>query len=323
MQQEDVMPSRRNRQVILGVLLAVGLGVSTEAYADEDVRGVITARGRDGTLMVRTDDLSSLIVVLDDTTSVKRTDGLRDMKISSASLIPGLRVELEGTFLSADRFAARCVKFSRSDLKMAFAIRGGIEPTDLRSLENQKRIEHNARTIEQQRQTLQQQEREIAANSDRIARTSLALAATNYRIASLADHEIKSVMTVHFRNGSASIGGKQKSELERLAQQARAIRGVVIQIEGHASAVGSEATNQLLSMQRAHAVAAVLSQNGIAPTQMLVPATMGVSSQVADNTTSSGQSENRRVVVTVLQNKAMAESSTANPGSTTVERLTR
>ena len=320
------MPSRRNRQVILGVLLAVGLGVSTAAYADEadeDVRGVITAHGRDGTLLVRTDDLSSLIVVLDDTTKIKRTDGLRDMKISSASLIPGLRVQLEGTFLAADRFAARRIEFSRSDLKMAFAIQGGVEPTDLRSLENQKRIEQNARTIEQQRQTLQQQERVIAANSDRIARTGLALAATNHRITSLADHEIRSVMTVYFRNGSASIGGKQKSELEQLAQQARAIRGVVIQIEGHASAVGSEATNQLLSMQRAHAVAAVLSQNGIAPTQMLVPATMGVSSQVADNTTSSGQSENRRVVVTVLRNKAIAESSTANPGSTTVERLTR
>ena len=321
------MPSRRNRQVILGVLLAVGLGVSTAAYADEadaGVRGVITAHGRDGTLLVRTDDLSSLIVVLDDTTKIKRTDGFRDLlKVSSASLIPGLRVQLEGTFLAADRFAARRIEFSRSDLKMAFAIQGVVEPTDLRSLENQKRIEQNARTIEQQRQALQQQERVIAANSDRIARTGLAPAATNHRITSLADHEIKSVMTVYFGNGSASIGGKQKSELEQLAQQARAIRGVVIQIEGHASALGSEATNQLLSMQRAHAVAAVLSQNGIAPTQMLVPATMGVSSQVADNTTSSGQSENRRVVVTVLQNKAIAESSTANPGSTTVERLTR
>ena len=316
------MRSRRNRHVILGVVLAVALGV-TAAYAGEDIRGVITARGRDGTLMVRADDLSSVIVVLDDTTRVKRTDGLREMKMSSASLIPGLRVQLEGTFVAADRFIAERVKFSRSDLKVALAIKGGVEPTDLRGVENQKRIEQNTRTIEQQRQTLQQQERAIAVNSDRIARTGMALSATNARITSLADHEIRTVMTVYFRNGSATIGRQQKSQLELLAEQAKPIRGVVIQIEGHASAVGSDARNQLLSMQRAYAVAAVLSQNGIAPTQMLVPATMGASSQVAANTTFLGQSENRRVVVTVLQNKAIAESSTANPGSTTVERLTR
>jgi OmpA-OmpF porin, OOP family len=325
------MRSQGKRQrAMLAVVFVVGLGMATAAYADDDLRGVITARGIDGTLMMRTDDMFSVIVVLDDTTSVRRTDGLREMKISSTSLIPGLRVQVEGTFLATDRFAAERVKFSRSDLKMALAIKGGIDPTDQRSLDNRKRIAENAAIIAQQQQALQQQELQIAANKDhlranddKIGRAGLALAATNTRIASLADHEVKSTMTMYFKNGSASIGRKQKAELERLAQQARAIRGSVIQIEGHASAVGSEALNQRLSMQRAHAVAAVLSQNGIAPTQMLMPATMGVSSQVAANTTSKGQSENRRVVVTVLQNKGIAESSAANPGSTTVERLKR
>jgi OOP family OmpA-OmpF porin len=329
-QQEDVMRSRRNRQrTILGVLLALSLGVST-ANAGDDIRGVITARGHDGTLMVRTDDSSSVIVVLDDTTRVKRTDGLREMKISSASLIPGLRVQIEGVFLAVNRLAAHDVKFSRSDLKTALAIKGGVDTTDARSLDNQKRIEEsamaiarNAKTIEQQRQTLKKQEQLIAANGDMIARTGMAVAATNHRITSLADHEIRTLMTVYFRNNSASVGRQQKDQLELLAHQARPIRGVVIQIEGHASAVGSEARNQLLSMQRAHAVAAVLSQHGIAPTQMLMPATMGVSSQVAANTTSKGQSENRRVVITVLQNKALAESSAANPSSPTAERVTR
>ena len=276
------MRSRGNRLAILGVLLAVGLGVSA-AYAEEDVRGVITARGHDGTLMVRTDDSSTLVVVMDDTTRVRRTDGLREMKISSAWLIPGLRVHIEGVFLSPNRFAANDMKFSRSDLKTALA----------------------------------------AANGDMIARTGMAVAATNHRITSLADHEIRTSMTVYFRNNSASVGRQQKHQLELLAQQAQTIRGVVLQVEGHASAVGSEARNHQLSMQRAHAVAAVLSQHGIAPNQILVPAKMGVSAQVAANTTSKGQSENRRVVVTVLQNKAIAESSAANPGSPTAERVTR
>ena len=74
-------------------------------------------------------------------------------------------------------------------------------------------------------------------------------------------------------------------------------------------------------MRRADAVAAVLSQNGIPPTKMLVPATMGVSAQVATNQTAKGQSENRRAVVTLLQNKGISDGSPANRGGTTVERV--
>src|SRR5262245_19229579 len=66
------------------------------------------------------------------------------------------------------------------------------------------------------------------------------------------------------------------------------MEGYAIQIEGHASAVGSEARNQSLSRQRAAAVAAVLSQSGIPSTQMNVPAAMGVSDQVASNSTRQG-----------------------------------
>jgi OmpA-OmpF porin, OOP family len=276
------MRSQGNRpSAVLAVIFMTGLAISTAAYADDKLHGVITARGHDGALMVRTDDMSSVIVVMDHTTKVRRTDGLREMKMSSASLMPGLRVRVEGKFFGADRFAAQRVKFSRSDLKAALASKGGIDPIDQRSLDNRNPI-----TI-------------------------------------VGDQEIRSAMTVYFRNGSAAIREPQRAALERIAQQAKAIRGVVIQVEGHASAIGSDARNERLSMQRAHAVAAVLSQNGITPTQMLVRATKGISSQVADNTTYRGQLENRRVVVTVLQNKAIAESSTANSGSTAVGRLTR
>jgi outer membrane protein OmpA-like peptidoglycan-associated protein len=38
----------------------------------------------------------------------------------------------------------------------------------------------------------------------------------------------------------------------------------------------------------------------------MVPAAMGVSQQVAPNTTAQGQAENRRAVVTLLQNKGIA-----------------
>jgi outer membrane protein OmpA-like peptidoglycan-associated protein len=322
-------PNKR-RRVTLAVLLVAGFGLSTPAaYADDDdLRGVITARGKNGTVMLRLDDSSNVMLVLDEATKVVRTDGLGDITLNWTALIPGLRVEVEGVYLTSSRFAAKRVSFSRADMKMAFAIYGGLDATNQRSLENQRRIEQNVRTLEMQRQLLLRQEQGIAvntlylrANEDKILRASDALDATNTRITSLADHAVVATMTVYFKNGSASIREKQEDELEQLAALAKALPAYVIQIEGHASAVGPDALNDTLSMRRADAVAAVLSQNGIPPTKMLVPATMGVSAQVATNQTAKGQSENRRAVVTLLQNKGISDSSPANRRGTTVERV--
>jgi outer membrane protein OmpA-like peptidoglycan-associated protein len=261
-------------RVILAVLLVAVLGLSTAANADDDdLRGVITARGTDGTVTVRADDSSIVIVVLDDDTKITRTDGVSSMTLNSAALLPGLRVEVEGVYLTANRFAAERVSFSRADMKMVFA------------------------------------------------RASAALDTTNTRITSIGDHAVVSAMTVYFRNGSASIREKHKAELEQLAGLARALPAYVIQIEGHASAVGPDALNDTLSMRRADAVAAVLSQNGIPPTNMLLPATVGETAQAATNQTAQGQSENRRAVVTLLRNTGISDTNPANRDGTTVERV--
>ena len=50
-----------------------------------------------------------------------------------------------------------------------------------------------------------------------------------------------------------------------------------------------------------------LEQQGNIPlTNVLAPGAMGTSQQVAPDTTAEGQAENRRVVVSILQNKAIA-----------------
>jgi len=64
---------------------------------------------------------------------------------------------------------------------------------------------------------------------------------------------------------------------------------------------------QMLSQQRAENVTNVLLQQGKVPlTRMLAPGAMGESDQVGTDKTAEGQAENRRVVVRVLQNKAIA-----------------
>jgi outer membrane protein OmpA-like peptidoglycan-associated protein len=92
-----------------------------------------------------------------------------------------------------------------------------------------------------------------------------------------------------------------------LAEKAKSINGYVIEVKGYASSSGDVALNQKLSEDRANAVVNILIQEGhISLTRLLAPGAMGESQQVGNDTTAEGQAQNRRVVVRVLQNKAIA-----------------
>ena len=81
----------------------------------------------------------------------------------------------------------------------------------------------------------------------------------------------------------------------------------MIEVKGYASSTGNAASNQKLSEDRANNVTNILLQQGkVSLTRMLAPGAMGESEQVGNEKTQEGQAENRRVVVRVLQNKAIA-----------------
>lgn len=311
---------------VIASMLIVGLGSSQRLLADSDFHGVIKERGSDGTLIVQTDD-SAVLVTLADKTKVRRMDGGRQMRASSAALVPGLRVKVEGDFQAENRFAAKRIFFSRADLKTARAIEAGLHVTDQRSLENQRRIDQNAQLLKQQHDTLQRQAGEIAANkgqitanaqqitangrqinanAQQITATAGSLDATNSRISNLDNYNMIRSLTVYFANGKASIPGKFKTQLQEFAGQAKEVNGYLVEVRGYASEVGPQPINDELSMQRADAVTAVLQQSGIPTTSIVVPAAMGTTGQVASNKTKKGQAENRRTIVTLLQNKGIA-----------------
>ena len=104
-----------------------------------------------------------------------------------------------------------------------------------------------------------------------------------------------------------TIEEQYKPQLLKLAQRVKGVIGYIIQVQGYASRVGSAALNQKLSSQRAENVTNILEQQGQIPlTNILAPGAMGASQQVAPDTTSEGEDENRRVVVRILQNKGIA-----------------
>jgi OOP family OmpA-OmpF porin len=297
--------SRTRRIAIVVSILVAVLGISVVTFAAAHVRGVVTGRAADGTVIVRTDD-ALVAIVLNENTRVRQMSGMRQIKVDVASLIPGLRVDVEGTSQSATHFLADRITFTRNDLKIARNIQAGLMPTNeavvsTRALVDTNQQQNNLR-FSQQQATLEQHEQRIAANDEKTVATSGAIES---RIANLDNYTVVDTLTVYFRNGQYALSSDFKSRLRDLAQKAMGIEGYAIQIEGHASAVGSEARNQNLSGQRAAAVAAALYQSGIPSTKMNVPAAMGISDQVASNSTRQGQAQNRRAVVRVLQNRGI------------------
>jgi len=244
--------------------------------------------------------------VLSENTTVRQTSGMRMIKVDVASLIPGLRVDVEGTYQSAARLLADRITFTREDLKIARNIQAGLMLTNEAVLSTRVLVDTNQQQnnlrFNQQQATIDQQGQRIAANDEKIVATSGAIES---RIANLDNYTVVDTLTVYFRNGQYAMSSDFKSRLRDFAQKAKSVEGYVIQIEGYASAVGSEARNQSLSGQRAAAVAAVLYQNGIPSTKMNVPAAMGITDQVASNSTREGQAQNRRAVVRVLQNRGI------------------
>ena len=90
-------------------------------------------------------------------------------------------------------------------------------------------------------------------------------------------------------------------------RQLKTVEGHVIGVKGYASSSGSESLNQKLSGDRAQSVTNILLQKGHVPlTRLLAPGAMGEAHQVGSDKSAEGQAENRRVVVRVLQNKAIA-----------------
>jgi outer membrane protein OmpA-like peptidoglycan-associated protein len=213
--------------------------------------------------------------------------------MSMAALIPGLAVKVEGTYNDQSQLVAKSVSFKGNDLEQAQKIDAGLHET-------RAQAQQNKAELEKQNVALQQQQQQIAANK-------AAIDAAVARFGQLDDYYILDEVTVYFGNGKVKVDPSYRPQLLALAEKAKAINGYVIEVKGYASSAGDVALNQQLSEDRANEVVNILIQEGHIPlTRMLAPGAMGESHQVGSDTTAEGEAQNRRVVVRVLQNKAIA-----------------
>ena len=103
----------------------------TAAAQKAKAQGLITGRSGD-TMTLQTPDSSKLVVVLTDNTQVAQVQGVfkaRRKQMSMAALIPGLQVQVEGSYNAQNQLVASSVKFKGNDLEDAQTIQAGLQPT--------------------------------------------------------------------------------------------------------------------------------------------------------------------------------------------------
>jgi len=291
------------------MLALVALAAVLASAQSAQLQGIIDGR-KGEIMMVKSSDGTTVPVVLSDTTQVEEVEGglhMRKKEMGLTALVPGLPIQVKGSYNAQNQLTADTVKFKASDLKTAQDIQAGVAPEQAQLQVQQQQMSQQESQIQQQQQQMQQQQSEIAAEQAKIDAEKAAIKATNQRFSELGDYNVITEVTVLFANGKTTLDPKYKPQLMQLAEKAKTVDGYVIQVKGYASSVGSAALNEKLSTERADNVTAFLEQQGHIPlTHVLAPGAMGTSRQIAPDTTSEGQSDNRRVVVKLLQNKGIA-----------------
>lgn len=101
---------------------------------------------------------------------------------------------------------------------------------------------------------------------------------------------------VSFDVNQASIKNSFRDSLNKVANVISEYDKTAIHVIGHTDSTGSQSYNQQLSEKRASSVARYLSQNGVVRTRMRM-AGRGEELPVANNASSAGRSQNRRVEI--------------------------
>ena len=234
-------------------------------------------------------------VLLTGATSVKSEGSLLRLGIGKryavADILRGLIIEVEGRGNSQGQLVADKVRFRESDLRAAITTDTRVNPVE----ENQERLSGQMDELAT-----------IAAEARNEVRQA------NERISSLDDYDVQESATVNFSLNSAVLSPDAKRQLDTLAQKALGAKSYIIEVAGHADSTGSDAKNFVLSQRRAESVIQYLAVTHKIPVRRFVtPMGYGKTEAVADNKTSSGRAQNRRVEVKVLLNRGMSQGASA------------
>ncbi|HKQ06352.1 MAG TPA: OmpA family protein [Blastocatellia bacterium] len=315
---------------VFALSLCLMLTASVMAYTQSDSRKMQTqvASGQkmklQGTITKRDNDTFTLTdaagaevtVHLAGNTKIeeKKSNPFRgSKKYSSADVVRGLFVEVEGRGDASGGIVADRIKFSSDSQRVAVSINSTVVPVENRVGQAETRLseaEQNAQRLSGQVEELSQVAN-LASGGAAAAQKSADQAIegvnkTNDRISSLDEFEEKNTANILFKVGSAVLTAEGKAALDEVATRAKSEHGYVIEVRGFASSDGSESLNDRLSERRADAVMRYLAQHEIPLRRIVLPFGYGEAMPVADNTTREGRKQNRRVEVKLMVNRGLS-----------------
>jgi outer membrane protein OmpA-like peptidoglycan-associated protein len=252
-------------------------------------KGVVIRRDAD-TFTIRDRSRADYQVLMTDDTSIRTYGGFlrKGKKYAVTDILRGLIVEVEGRGNPEGQLVADKIRFNDSDMRAAITTETRVGPVEA----NQERIVGQMDELSA-----------IAAEARQEA------TAANERISALDDYDVKEVVAVNFRVNSAVLSPEAKQQLDELAAKAKNERAFMIEVAGHADSTGSIAKNFRLSQQRAESVVQYLAVNHKIPLRRFVtPMGYGKAEAVADNSTSAGRAQNRRVEVKIIINRGISRS---------------
>jgi outer membrane protein OmpA-like peptidoglycan-associated protein len=294
------------------------------------LEGVIVNREGES-FVLRTAQDTEITVRLSSTTQIKEKKSNIFRKANTyttSQLLRGLNVEVKGRNQGANGVLAEKISFKDDDVRVARNVESRVTPVekDLASVETRvSQSEKNAQqlsgqiaevsTLANTARSAAKAAQETADSAGTAAKNSANAAAataasvdkTNARITALDNYEAKSSTAITFKAGSAYLSKEAQAQLDGIAQEAKNEKAYVIEITGFASSEGSEDVNRRLSQRRAEVVIQYLVENHDIPLRrLLTPMGVGEKRPVGDNSTREGRTQNRRVEVTILVNKALA-----------------
>ena len=259
---------------------------SVPAGAKMKFRGVVITRDAD-VFTIRDRTRADYQVLINDGTSIKTHGGfLRGgKKYPVTDILRGLIVEVEGRGDGQGQLVANKIRFNESDMRAAQTTDARVGP-----------VEANMERVAGQMDELYAVAAEARAE----------VKAVNERVSALDDYDVQENVSVTFRTNSAILSPEAKAQLDELAVKANGAKAYMIEVAGHTDSTGSDAKNFRLSRARAEAVVQYLAVTHKIPLRRFVtPMGYGKTDSVADNTTTAGRTQNRRVDVKMIVNRGL------------------
>jgi outer membrane protein OmpA-like peptidoglycan-associated protein len=333
MEEGQMKNIRLGGSLILSLLLALaayGQGVknthpvSVPQGQKVKVQGVVSTRDND-MFKVREPGGAETTVIMTSSTKVSsHSRGLRGKQAYPVTYIMrGLRLQSEGRGDANGNLVADWVRFDEQDLRSAQAL----EQTNELAEDNAARLaaaEENARKLAAQidetnaiavaARTKADEAAEAAAAAQATANQAFKDAAmANARINGLDDYDMIKTIPVLFPVGSSALTKTARAGIDEAAKWAMEEKakgntnGWLVQVVGFADTTGNTAKNRALSERRAKTVIdyLVLKYN-VDLRRLVQPFGYGENKPIAENKTSAGRAQNRRVEIRIMQNKGIA-----------------